>query len=67
VSREDVGKQERCIWILMGRPEEKRSLGRSTLRWEDNIKVNFREMKFGDKCSMGFLRIARVGGRLLTR
>jgi hypothetical protein len=29
---------------LAGKPEEKRTLGRPRLRWEDNIKVNLREI-----------------------
>jgi hypothetical protein len=30
--------------VLVGRPEGKRRLGRPKCRWEDNIKVNFREI-----------------------
>jgi hypothetical protein len=30
--------------ILMGKPEGKRSLGRPRRRWEDNIKMNLREL-----------------------
>jgi hypothetical protein len=29
---------------LVGRPEGKRPLGRSTHRWEDNIKLDLREI-----------------------
>jgi hypothetical protein len=29
---------------LVGRPEGKRPLGRPRRRWEDNIKVDFREI-----------------------
>jgi hypothetical protein len=29
--------------VLVGRPEGKRSLGRPRHRWEDNIKMDFRE------------------------
>jgi hypothetical protein len=29
---------------LIGRPEARRPLGRSRLRWEDNIKMDFREI-----------------------
>jgi hypothetical protein len=34
--------------ILVGRPERRRLLGRSRLRWEDNIKMDLREIGFGD-------------------
>jgi hypothetical protein len=30
--------------VLVGRPEGKRPLGRSTHRWEDNIKMDLREI-----------------------
>jgi hypothetical protein len=29
---------------LVGKPEGKRSLGRSRCRWEDNIKMDLREI-----------------------
>jgi hypothetical protein len=34
--------------ILVGRPEGRRPLGRPRRRWEDNIKMDFREIGFGD-------------------
>ena len=30
--------------ILVGKPESKRSLGRPRRRWEDNIKMDLREV-----------------------
>jgi hypothetical protein len=30
--------------ILMGKPERKRPLGRPRREWDDNIKMNLREM-----------------------
>jgi hypothetical protein len=36
------------INILVGRPEGKRPLGKPRRRWEDNIKMNLREIRFGD-------------------
>ena len=30
--------------VLLGKPEEKRPLGRTRRRWEDNIKMDFREV-----------------------
>jgi hypothetical protein len=30
--------------VLVGRPDDKRSLGRSRLRWEDNIKLDLKEI-----------------------
>jgi hypothetical protein len=34
--------------ILVGKPEGRRPLGRPRLRWEDNIKMDLREIGFGD-------------------
>jgi hypothetical protein len=33
---------------LVGRPEGRRPLGRPRHRWEDNIKMDLREIGFGD-------------------
>jgi hypothetical protein len=33
--------------ILVGKPEGKKPLERPRPRWEDNIKMNLREMVFG--------------------
>jgi hypothetical protein len=33
--------------ILMGKPEGKRQLGRTIRRWEDNIKMDLRELGWG--------------------
>jgi hypothetical protein len=33
---------------LVGRPEGRRPLGRPRCTWEDNIKMDLREMGFGD-------------------
>jgi hypothetical protein len=30
--------------ILVGTPEENRPLGRRRVKWEDNIKIDFREI-----------------------
>jgi hypothetical protein len=33
--------------ILMGRPEGRRPLGRPRSRWEDNIKTDLQEVRWG--------------------
>jgi hypothetical protein len=33
--------------VLMGKPEENRPLGRPRRRWEDNIKIDLQEVRFG--------------------
>jgi len=33
--------------VLVGKPEEKRTLGRPRRKWEDNIKIDLREVGGG--------------------
>jgi hypothetical protein len=44
--------------ILVGNPEGERSLGRQRRRWEDNIKMDLREVVWG---SMDGLVCRRMG------
>jgi hypothetical protein len=39
-----VGEGTGVYRVLVGRPEGKRPLGRPKRRWEDNIKLDFREI-----------------------
>jgi hypothetical protein len=39
---QDAWGENICIQDFGGKPEEKRSLGRPRLRWEDNIKIGLR-------------------------
>jgi hypothetical protein len=43
-----MGEVRDAYGILVGRPEERRPLGRPRRRWEDNIKMDLREIGFGD-------------------
>jgi hypothetical protein len=38
------GEKRDACRILVGKPEGKSPLGRHRLRWEDNIKMDFREI-----------------------
>jgi hypothetical protein len=38
------GIDEKCIKFLLGKPEGKRTLVRTCRRWEDNIKMDLREL-----------------------
>jgi hypothetical protein len=42
------GAKRNAYRILVGKPEEKRPLGRPRCRWVDNIKMDLREMGWGD-------------------
>jgi hypothetical protein len=43
-----TGEKRNAYSILVGKPEGKRSLGRPRRRWEDNIKMDHRELGWGD-------------------
>ena len=41
--------ERRCVYrIMVRKPEGKRSLGRPSHRWEDNIKMDLQEVGWGD-------------------
>jgi hypothetical protein len=42
-----MGEGKGVHGVLMGKPEGKRPLGRPTLRWEDNIKLDLQEVGGG--------------------
>jgi hypothetical protein len=42
-----MGKKRNVYRILVGKPDGKRSLGRPRRRWEDNIKIDLREIGWG--------------------
>jgi hypothetical protein len=39
-----MGAKRNVCRILVGKPKEKRPLGRPTRRWEENIKIDLRKM-----------------------
>jgi hypothetical protein len=42
-----MGEKRNGYRILVGKPERKRPLGRPRHRWEDNIRIDLREMRGG--------------------
>ena len=41
------GERRDVYRVLVGKPEGKRPLGRTRLRWENNIKMDFQEVRCG--------------------
>ena len=41
------GERRDVYWVLVGKPEGKRPLGRPRHRWEDNIKMDLQEVGCG--------------------
>ncbi|KAJ4448579.1 hypothetical protein ANN_10598 [Periplaneta americana] len=44
-----IGESRNAYRVLDGRPEGKRPLGRPRRRWEDNIKMDLREVGYDDR------------------
>jgi hypothetical protein len=44
---EEMGEKRSGYRILVGKPEGKRPLGRPRCMWEDNIKMDLREIGWG--------------------
>jgi hypothetical protein len=59
-----IGRGRGAYRILVRRPEGRRSLGRPRHRWEDNIKMDLKELGWGTWTALSWLRIRRYGGLL---
>jgi hypothetical protein len=59
-----MGERKGAYRALVGKPEETRPLGRPRRRWEDNIKMDLREVGWGAWTESIWLRIG-TGGELL--
>jgi hypothetical protein len=43
-----IGEKRNAYRLLVGKPEGKRTLGRPSRRWVDNIRMDLGEMGWGD-------------------
>jgi hypothetical protein len=60
-----MGERRGAYRALVGKPEGRRPLGRPRRRWEDNIKLDLREVGWGGAWTGSiWLRIG-TGGELL--
>jgi hypothetical protein len=51
-----MGEERDAYRILVGRPEGRQPLGRPRRRWENNIKIDIREVGWGD---MNWIELAQ--------
>jgi hypothetical protein len=56
-----MGEKRDVCAVLVGKPEGKRPLGRGRRRWEDNIKMDIKEVGCG---YMDWIELARDGGSI---
>ena len=59
-----MGETRDVYRVLVGKPEGKRPLGRTKLRWEDNIKMDIQEVECEVWTGLRWLRIRTGGGHL---
>jgi hypothetical protein len=59
-----MGEGRGAYSVLLGKPEEKKPLGRHRCRWYDNIKADLQELGCGVWTGLSWLRIETGGGRL---
>jgi hypothetical protein len=43
-----LGEERKVYKVLVGKPEGKRPLGRPRRRWEDGVRMDFREIGLGE-------------------
>jgi hypothetical protein len=59
-----MGERRNVYRVLVAKLEGKRPLGRPRRRWEEGIKMNLREIGWGEWSGFTWLRIGIVGGLL---
>jgi hypothetical protein len=59
-----MGEGRNVYRVLVGKPEERRPLGRPRRRWENGIRMDLEEIGFGVWSGFTWLRIGTVGGLL---
>jgi hypothetical protein len=62
-----MGEGKNGYRILVGKPKQKRPLERPKCRWEDEIKVDLREIDWGVQSGFTWLRRGTTGGFLRMR
>jgi hypothetical protein len=62
-----MGERRGAYRALVGKPEGRQPLGRSRRRWEDNIKIDLREVGWGGGHRLIWVRTRTGGGLLCIR
>jgi len=59
-----MGERRGVYKVSVGKPEGKRLLGRPRRRWEDNIKMDHKEVRWRAWTGWIWIRTGRGGGHL---
>jgi hypothetical protein len=59
-----MGEERKVFKVLVGKPEEKRPLGRPRRRWEDGITMNLWKSGCGVWSGFNWLSIGAGGGKM---
>jgi hypothetical protein len=59
-----LGERRGACRVLVEKPEGRRPLGRPKRRWENNIKIRFRELVWEHGSGLIWLKISTGGGFL---
>jgi hypothetical protein len=62
-----MGESRGVYRVLVGKPERKRPLGKPKISWEDNIKLDFQEVGYGEWTGSSWIIIGIGSGLLLMR
>jgi hypothetical protein len=59
-----MGERRDAYWVLAGKPEAKKTLGRRRHTWEENIKMHLQEVGLGGMDWIDLAQDGRGGGLL---
>jgi hypothetical protein len=59
-----MGEERKVYKVLVGKPAERRPLGRPRCRWEDGVRMDLREIGLGVWIGFDLLRTGTGGGLL---
>jgi len=59
-----MGEGRGVYRVLVGKPQGRRPMGRSRRRWEDNIRMDLREVRCGCVDRMELAQVGTGGARL---
>jgi hypothetical protein len=59
-----MGEERKVYKVFVGKPEGKGPFGRPRRRWEDGVRMDLREISWGARIGLYWLRTGTGGGLL---